>query len=159
MLKNFALTSRHTLSSCLPITLFDKYSRVLTLPDKWSSGQYIRWVWHLLPTKASREGSHSCRFHHWIHIFCWHFSYTRGIGFFNLEGSEIITNLRSMDFVCCWLVQPTRLWSRIGPYYARPTNRVTMEYVLHFKFKSSNNKAEYEALLESLRLAKHLGIK
>ncbi|KAM2226104.1 hypothetical protein EV1_019739 [Malus domestica] len=34
-----------------------------------------------------------------------------------------------------------------------------MEYALRFKFKASNNEAEYEALLVGLRLAKHLGIK
>ncbi|KAM2945379.1 hypothetical protein COP2_028300 [Malus domestica] len=34
-----------------------------------------------------------------------------------------------------------------------------MEYALHFKFKASNNKAEYEALLAGLRLAKHLRVK
>ncbi|KAM1228780.1 hypothetical protein ACFX2J_007839 [Malus domestica] len=34
-----------------------------------------------------------------------------------------------------------------------------MEYALCFKFKASNNKAEYEALLAGLRLAKHLGVK
>ncbi|KAM1800792.1 hypothetical protein ACFX11_032472 [Malus domestica] len=34
-----------------------------------------------------------------------------------------------------------------------------MEYALRFKFKASNNKAEYEALLAGLRLAKHLWVK
>ncbi|KAM1774845.1 hypothetical protein ACFX12_044170 [Malus domestica] len=34
-----------------------------------------------------------------------------------------------------------------------------MKYVLRFKFKASNNEAEYEALLAGLRLAKHLGVK
>ncbi|KAM1522605.1 hypothetical protein PS2_012411 [Malus domestica] len=34
-----------------------------------------------------------------------------------------------------------------------------MEYALRFKFKASNNEAEYKALLASLRLAKHLGVK
>ncbi|KAM2032989.1 hypothetical protein ACFX1T_014941 [Malus domestica] len=34
-----------------------------------------------------------------------------------------------------------------------------MEYALRFKFKASNNEAEYEALLAGLRLAKHLGVK
>ncbi|KAM2312317.1 hypothetical protein ACFXTH_022736 [Malus domestica] len=33
-----------------------------------------------------------------------------------------------------------------------------MEYALRFKFKASNNEAEYEALLAGLRLAKHLGV-
>ncbi|KAM1558945.1 hypothetical protein ACFX10_042189 [Malus domestica] len=37
-------------------------------------------------------------------------------------------------------------------------DKVAMEYALHFKFKVSNNEAEYEALLASLRLAKHLGV-
>ena len=36
---------------------------------------------------------------------------------------------------------------------------MAMEYVLRFKFKASNNEAEYEALIASLRLAKHLGVK
>ncbi|KAM1339086.1 hypothetical protein EV1_037575 [Malus domestica] len=36
---------------------------------------------------------------------------------------------------------------------------VVMEYALCFKFKASNNEAEYEALLAGLRLAKHLGVK
>ncbi|KAM2050653.1 hypothetical protein ACFX16_032354 [Malus domestica] len=34
-----------------------------------------------------------------------------------------------------------------------------MEYAFRFKFKASNNEAEYEALLAGLRLAKHLGVK
>ncbi|XP_048438043.1 uncharacterized protein LOC125476226 [Pyrus x bretschneideri] len=38
-------------------------------------------------------------------------------------------------------------------------DKVTMEYVFHFKVKASNNEAEYEAFLASLRLAKHLGVK
>ncbi|KAM1328988.1 hypothetical protein ACFX2F_013197 [Malus domestica] len=38
-------------------------------------------------------------------------------------------------------------------------NKVAMKYALRFKFKASNNEAEYEALLASLRLAKHLGVK
>ncbi|XP_068312544.1 uncharacterized protein [Pyrus communis] len=38
-------------------------------------------------------------------------------------------------------------------------DKVAMEYVLRFKFKASNNEAKYEALLASLHLAKHLGIK
>ncbi|KAM1415200.1 hypothetical protein ACFX2I_006885 [Malus domestica] len=37
-------------------------------------------------------------------------------------------------------------------------DKVAMEYVLRFKFKASNNEAEYEALLAGLRLAKHLGV-
>ncbi|KAM1748157.1 hypothetical protein ACFX12_009178 [Malus domestica] len=39
------------------------------------------------------------------------------------------------------------------------SDKVAMEYALRFKFKASNNKADYEALLASLRLAKHLGVK
>ncbi|KAB2626974.1 hypothetical protein D8674_020592 [Pyrus ussuriensis x Pyrus communis] len=38
-------------------------------------------------------------------------------------------------------------------------DKVVMEYILRFKFKASNNEAEYEALLAGLRLAKHLGVK
>ncbi|KAM1677501.1 hypothetical protein ACFX1S_037967 [Malus domestica] len=38
-------------------------------------------------------------------------------------------------------------------------NKVAMDYALRFKFKVSNNEAEYEALLAGLRLAKHLGVK
>ncbi|XP_068329797.1 uncharacterized protein [Pyrus communis] len=38
-------------------------------------------------------------------------------------------------------------------------DKVVMEYALHFKFKASNNEAEYETLLTGLRLAKHLGVK
>ncbi|KAM2090852.1 hypothetical protein ACFX1T_029413 [Malus domestica] len=34
-----------------------------------------------------------------------------------------------------------------------------MEYALRFKFKASNNEAEYEALITCLRLAKHLRVK
>ncbi|KAM1898095.1 hypothetical protein ACFX14_032495 [Malus domestica] len=36
-------------------------------------------------------------------------------------------------------------------------DKVAMEYALHFKFKASNNEAEYEALIAGLCLAKHLG--
>ncbi|KAM2268550.1 hypothetical protein ACFX1S_046664 [Malus domestica] len=39
------------------------------------------------------------------------------------------------------------------------SDKVAMEYALHFKFKASNNEAEYEALLAGLQLAKHLGVK
>ncbi|KAM2144795.1 hypothetical protein ACFX1R_048431 [Malus domestica] len=38
-------------------------------------------------------------------------------------------------------------------------DKVAMEYALRFKWKASNNEAEYEALLASLCLAKHLGVK
>ncbi|KAM1833455.1 hypothetical protein ACFX13_023276 [Malus domestica] len=38
-------------------------------------------------------------------------------------------------------------------------DKMAMEYALRFKFKASNNEAEYEALLAGLRLAKHLGVK
>ncbi|KAM0991841.1 hypothetical protein ACFX2J_010099 [Malus domestica] len=38
-------------------------------------------------------------------------------------------------------------------------DKVAMEYAFRFKFKASNNEAEYEALLAGLRLAKHLGVK
>ncbi|KAM1425531.1 hypothetical protein ACFX11_018069 [Malus domestica] len=38
-------------------------------------------------------------------------------------------------------------------------NKVAMKYVIRFKFKASNNEAEYEALIAGLRLAKHLGVK
>ncbi|KAM1624115.1 hypothetical protein TB2_021756 [Malus domestica] len=38
-------------------------------------------------------------------------------------------------------------------------DKVVMEYALRFKFKASNNEAEYEALIAGLRLAKHLGVK
>ncbi|KAM2532092.1 hypothetical protein PS1_000745 [Malus domestica] len=34
-----------------------------------------------------------------------------------------------------------------------------MKYALHFKFKASNNDAEYETLIAGLHLAKHLGVK
>ncbi|KAM2405028.1 hypothetical protein ACFXTH_032291 [Malus domestica] len=38
-------------------------------------------------------------------------------------------------------------------------DKVAMEYALRFKFKPSNNEAEYEALIAGLHLAKHLGVK
>ncbi|KAM1660329.1 hypothetical protein EV2_003428 [Malus domestica] len=38
-------------------------------------------------------------------------------------------------------------------------DKVAIEYAIRFKFKASNNEAEYEALLAGLRLAKHLGVK
>ncbi|KAM2591859.1 hypothetical protein TB2_044196 [Malus domestica] len=38
-------------------------------------------------------------------------------------------------------------------------DKVAMEYALRFKFKASNNEAEYEAIIAGLRLAKHLGVK
>ncbi|KAM2154451.1 hypothetical protein ACFX1Q_046273 [Malus domestica] len=38
-------------------------------------------------------------------------------------------------------------------------DKVAMEYAFHFKFKASNNEAEYETFLAGLRLAKHLGVK
>ncbi|KAM1049244.1 hypothetical protein ACFX2C_028367 [Malus domestica] len=37
-------------------------------------------------------------------------------------------------------------------------DKMVMEYALRFKFKASNNKAKYEALLAGLRLAKHIGV-
>ncbi|KAM2034910.1 hypothetical protein ACFX16_038064 [Malus domestica] len=38
-------------------------------------------------------------------------------------------------------------------------DKVAIEYAIHFKFKASNNEAEYEASLAGLRLAKHFGFK
>ncbi|KAM2072542.1 hypothetical protein ACFX1T_040842 [Malus domestica] len=38
------------------------------------------------------------------------------------------------------------------------SDKVAMEYAICFKFKASNNEAEYEALIAGLRLAKHLGV-
>ncbi|KAM2475571.1 hypothetical protein PS1_008152 [Malus domestica] len=38
-------------------------------------------------------------------------------------------------------------------------DKMAMEYAIRFKFKASNNEAEYEALLAGLRLAKHIGVK
>ncbi|KAM1018412.1 hypothetical protein PS2_039644 [Malus domestica] len=37
-------------------------------------------------------------------------------------------------------------------------DKVAIEYALRFKFKASNNEAEYEAFLAGLRLAKHLEV-
>ncbi|KAM1032134.1 hypothetical protein ACFX14_035729 [Malus domestica] len=37
-------------------------------------------------------------------------------------------------------------------------DKVAMKYVIRFKFKASNNEAEYESLLAGLRLAKHLWV-
>ncbi|KAM1431968.1 hypothetical protein ACFX10_014129 [Malus domestica] len=37
-------------------------------------------------------------------------------------------------------------------------DKLVIEYALRFKFKASNNEAEYKALLAGLRLAKHLGV-
>ncbi|KAM2437423.1 hypothetical protein ACFX1W_014531 [Malus domestica] len=38
------------------------------------------------------------------------------------------------------------------------SDKVAMEYAPRFKFKASNNEAEYEALIAGLCLAKHLGV-
>ncbi|KAM2339537.1 hypothetical protein ACFX1X_019096 [Malus domestica] len=38
-------------------------------------------------------------------------------------------------------------------------DKVAIEYALRFKFKASNNEAEYKALIVGLRLSKHLGLK
>ncbi|KAM1246539.1 hypothetical protein ACFX2J_042603 [Malus domestica] len=38
-------------------------------------------------------------------------------------------------------------------------DKVAIEYALRFKFKASNNEAEYESLLAGLHLANHLGVK
>ncbi|KAM1569447.1 hypothetical protein ACFX10_034568 [Malus domestica] len=46
---------------------------------------------------------------------------------------------------------------RVGLVLTTP-DKVAIEYALHFKFKASNNEAEYEALLAGLRLAKHFGV-
>ncbi|KAM2585026.1 hypothetical protein TB2_045945 [Malus domestica] len=37
-------------------------------------------------------------------------------------------------------------------------DKVAMEYAFRFKFKASNNEAEYEALIAGLRLAKNIGV-
>ncbi|KAM2397734.1 hypothetical protein ACFXTH_034498 [Malus domestica] len=47
---------------------------------------------------------------------------------------------------------------RVGLVLTTP-DKVAMKYALRFKFKALNNVAEYEALIEGLRLAKHLGVK
>ncbi|KAM2695949.1 hypothetical protein EV1_040390 [Malus domestica] len=52
---------------------------------------------------------------------------------------------------------PKEVGCRAGLVLTTP-DKVAMEYALRFKFKASNNEAEYEALLVGLRLAKHLGV-
>ncbi|KAB2600650.1 hypothetical protein D8674_038528 [Pyrus ussuriensis x Pyrus communis] len=56
-----------------------------------------------------------------------------------------------------WKVEPTLPGCRAGLILTTP-DKVAMEYVIRFKFKESNNEAEYEALLAGLRLAKHLRV-
>ncbi|KAM2753452.1 hypothetical protein EV2_002368 [Malus domestica] len=46
----------------------------------------------------------------------------------------------------------------VGLIFTTP-DKVAMEYAIRFKYKVSNNEAEYEALLAGLCLAKHLGVK
>ncbi|KAM2274238.1 hypothetical protein ACFX1S_044068 [Malus domestica] len=53
---------------------------------------------------------------------------------------------------------PKEVGCGIGLVLTTP-NKVAMKYALRFKFKASNNEAEYEAFLAGLRLAKHLGVK
>ncbi|KAM1486350.1 hypothetical protein ACFX2I_000558 [Malus domestica] len=53
---------------------------------------------------------------------------------------------------------PKEVGSGAGLVLTTP-DKVAMEYALRFKFKASNNEAEYEAFLAGLRLAKHLGVK
>ncbi|KAM2295070.1 hypothetical protein ACFX1S_034915 [Malus domestica] len=56
------------------------------------------------------------------------------------------------------IVSTSKECCRVGLVLTTP-DKVAIEYALHFKFKASNNEAEYEALLAGLRLAKHFGVK
>ncbi|KAM1746831.1 hypothetical protein ACFX11_013422 [Malus domestica] len=53
---------------------------------------------------------------------------------------------------------PKEVGCGIGLVLTTPDKKA-MEYALRFKFKASNNEADYEALLAGLCLAKHLGVK
>ena len=46
----------------------------------------------------------------------------------------------------------------VVPKFLLYSERTITEYALQFDFKASNNQAEYEALLASLKIAKELGI-
>jgi ribonuclease HI len=48
--------------------------------------------------------------------------------------------------------------ARVGLYFISPSGD-RLSYVLHIHFKASNNTAEYEAALHSLRITIELGIK
>ena len=62
-----------------------------------------------------------------------------------------------MDASCRWLLEPKgcRRRHRVieGP------NDILIEKSLHFTFKTSNNQAEYEAILAGLSLAREVGVK
>ena len=61
-----------------------------------------------------------------------------------------------MDTLCWWFVKPerSRCWHR-----ARGPNDILIEKSLHFSFKTSNNQAEYEAILADLSLVHEVGVK
>nr|GEV62678.1 reverse transcriptase domain-containing protein [Tanacetum cinerariifolium] len=70
------------------------------------------------------------------------------------DGSRRRTS-RTMDFVHGWILLHRWFRSRIL------TNPEGMEftYALRFKFDATNNKAEYEAMVVRLRIAKQMGVK
>ncbi|KAM1397805.1 hypothetical protein ACFX2I_015342 [Malus domestica] len=53
---------------------------------------------------------------------------------------------------------PKEVGCGAGLVFTTP-DKVVMKYALRFKFKASNNEAEYEALIAGLHLAKHLEVK
>ena len=60
-----------------------------------------------------------------------------------------------MEVVRRWVIQPARLWCRTcspNPF------KEHMEYAICIGFKDTNNKAEYEALLTSLKVVAELEV-
>ncbi|KAM2029589.1 hypothetical protein ACFX16_041084 [Malus domestica] len=72
------------------------------------------------------------------------------------EYAEAFKNLKDYMSKAHLLSKPEGCGARL---VLTTPDKVAMDYALRFKFKASNNEAEYEALLAGLRLAKHLEVK
>ncbi|XP_020203737.1 uncharacterized protein LOC109789239 [Cajanus cajan] len=66
------------------------------------------------------------------------------------------TNSKNIGGPSTWTVPQTARGSGAGVILEGPKG-ITLEQSLRFRFKASNNQAEYEALLAGLRLAEDMG--
>ncbi|GJZ02682.1 reverse transcriptase domain-containing protein [Tanacetum coccineum] len=61
-----------------------------------------------------------------------------------------------MDYVHIWVIMSRGIR---GQTYSNNPEEVEFTYALRFEFNTSNNEAEYKALLAGLRIAEQMGIK
>lgn len=78
-----------------------------------------------------------------------------------LEEDLVVDNLVEEDLEHWWILyvdgSSNTNESGVGLILVNPEGDV-IQYVLHFRFSSTNNEAEYEALITGLRISKKLGV-